>query len=34
VRTATGSSVYLLPMYLDQYLSDDVDEAGGGSVST
>ena len=34
VLTATGSSVYLLPMYLDQYLSDDVDEAGGGSVST
>ena len=34
VLTATGSSVYLLPMYLDQYLSDDVDEAGGGFVST
>ena len=33
VLTAGGSSVYLLPMYLDQYLSDDVDEAGGGSSS-
>ena len=31
VLTAGGSSVYLLPMYLDQYLTDDVDEAGGGS---
>ena len=34
VLTAGGSSVYLLPMYLDQYLTDDVDEAGGGSSST
>ena len=33
VLTAGGSSVYLLPMYLDQYLSDDADEAGGGSSS-
>ena len=31
VLTAGGSSVYLLPMYLDHYLTDDVDEAGGGS---
>ena len=31
VLTAGGSSIYLLPMYLDQYLSGDVDEAGGGS---
>ena len=31
VLTAGGSPVYLLPMYLDRYLSDDVDEAGGGS---
>mgnify|MGYP003087497026 FL=1 len=34
ILTAGGSSVYLLPMYLDQYLTDDVDEAGGGSSST
>ena len=33
VLTVGGSSLYLLPMYLDQYLSDDVDEAGGGSSS-
>lgn len=31
ILTAGGSSVYLLPMYLEQYLSDDVDEAGVGS---
>ena len=34
ILTAGGSSVYLLPMYLEQYLSDDVDEEGGGSSST
>lgn len=34
VLTADHSPVYLLPMYLDQYLSDDVDEAGEGSSST
>ena len=34
VLTAGGSSVYLLPMYLDRYLSDDVDEAGEGSSPT
>lgn len=34
ILTAGSSSVYLLPMYLDQYLTDDVDEAGGGSSST
>ena len=28
------SSIYLLPMYLDQYLTDEVDEAGGGSSLT
>ncbi len=33
VLTAGGLSIYLLPMYLDQYLSGDVDEAGGGSSS-
>lgn len=32
---STGRSlIYLLPMYLDRYLSDDVDEAGEGSSST
>ena len=31
---STGrSSIYLLPMYLDRYLTDDVDEAGKGSSS-
>ena len=34
VLTAGGSPVYLLPMYLDRYLSDDLDEAGEGSSST
>ena len=34
VLTAGGSSVYLLPMYLDRYLTGDVDEASGGSSST
>ena len=34
VLTAGHSSVYLLPMYLDRYLSDDVDEVGEGSSST
>ena len=34
VLTDGRSSVYLLPMYLDRYLSDDVDEAGEGSSST
>ena len=34
VLTAGRSPVYLLPMYLDRYLSDDVDEAGEGSSST
>ena len=34
VLTAGHSPVYLLPMYLDRYLSDDVDEAGEGSSST
>ena len=34
VLTAGGSSVYLLPMYLEQYLTDEVDEAGGGSSLT
>lgn len=33
VLTAGGSSVYLLPMYLDRYLTGDVDEASGGSSS-
>lgn len=33
VLTADHSPVYLLPMYLDQYLSDDVDESGDGSSS-
>ena len=33
VLTAGHSSVYLLPMYLDRYLSDDVDEVGEGSSS-
>ena len=31
VLTAGSSSVYLLPMYLEQYLTDEVDEAGGSS---
>lgn len=31
VLTAGGSSVYLLPMYLEQYLTDEVDEAGDSS---
>ncbi|MBS4998994.1 MAG: DUF5129 domain-containing protein [Actinomyces sp.] len=32
---STGRSlIYLLPMYLERYLSDDVDEAGEGSSST
>ena len=34
VLTDGRSSIYLLPMYLDQYLTDEVDEAGGGSSST
>lgn len=34
VLSAGRSPIYLLPMYLDQYLSDDVDEAGEGSSST
>ena len=34
VLTDGRSSVYLLPMYLDQYLTDEVDEAGEGSSST
>lgn len=34
VLTAGHSPVYLLPMYLDRYLSDDLDEAGEGSSST
>ena len=34
VLTAGHSPVYLLPMYLDRYLSDDLDEAGGGSSLT
>lgn len=34
VLTAGHSPVYLLPMYLDRYLSDDLDEAGQGSSST
>ena len=33
VLTAGRSSIYLLPMYLDQYLSDDVEESGDGSSS-
>lgn len=32
---STGRSpIYLLPMYLDRYLTDDADEAGEGSSST
>lgn len=31
VLTDGRSSVYLLPMYLEQYLTDEVDEAGGSS---
>ncbi|OHR19667.1 DUF5129 domain-containing protein [Actinomyces sp. HMSC035G02] len=34
VLTAGHSPVYLLPMYLDRYLSDNLDEAGEGSSST
>ena len=34
VLTAGHSPVYLLPMYLDRYLSDDVDEGGDASSST
>ena len=34
VLTDGRSSIYLLPMYLDQYLTDEVDEAGGGSSLT
>ena len=34
VLTDGRSSIYLLPMYLDQYLTDEVDEAGGGSSAT
>ena len=34
VLAAGRSPVYLLPMYLDRYLSDDVDEAGEGSSAT
>lgn len=33
VLTDGRSSIYLLPMYLDRYLTGDVDEAGGGSSS-
>ena len=33
VLTAGRSPIYLLPMYLDQYLTDDVDESGAGSSS-
>ena len=33
VLTAGRSPIYLLPMYLDRYLIDDVDEAGEGSSS-
>ena len=34
VLSAGRSPIYLLPMYLDRYLTDDVDEAGEGSSST
>ena len=34
VLAAGCSPVYLLPMYLDRYLTGDVDEAGEGSSST
>ena len=34
VLTDGRSSIYLLPMYLDQYLTDEVDEAGCGSSAT
>ena len=33
VLSAGRSPIYLLPMYLDRYLTDDVDEAGEGSSS-
>ena len=33
VLSTRRSPVYLLPMYLDRYLTDDVDEAGEGSLS-
>ena len=33
VLTAGRSPIYLLPMYLDQYLTDDVDESGAASSS-
>ena len=33
VLSAGRSSIYLLPMYLDRYLTDDVDEASEGSSS-
>ena len=33
VLVAGRSPIYLLPMYLDRYLSDDVDEAGGSSLT-
>lgn len=34
VLSAGRSPIYLLPMYLDRYLTDDVDEAGEGSSSS
>ena len=33
VRTAGRASIYLLPMYLDRYVTGEVDAAGGGSSS-
>ena len=33
VLTAGCASIYLLPMYLDRYVTGDVDAAGGGSSS-
>ena len=33
VLSAGRAPIYLLPMYLDRYLTGDVDEAGGGSSS-
>lgn len=33
VLSAGRTPIYLLPMYLDRYLTGDVDEAGGGSSS-
>ena len=33
VLTAGRASIYLLPMYLDRYVTGDVDAAGGGSSS-